>query len=582
MSTRGKLSLLVALVAARGAFCADFAMAGVDPQRTGATAERVAPPLALVWQFATDEDTGLTASPVIVGNRVYFCALGVVYCLDAETGSIIWEFDTKFDIRMSPMLAGGTLVVGNDNGELFFLDAAAQPEGERLKGVVDFGAPLRCDPVLSGDQLYLVDDNGKLFTVGLADYKETQIGAFRSQPKGNLAWDGKEALYLTGRDNLVHCWDLRRKRLAWAQSAGAMVSPVIVVDGAPVVATRTGIVALRPGTGRAAWTVRGFEAGRGTPATGGGKIFVAGRDENLYAIDLTTRKVAGVVEMDSPVESALTVADDKLYMGTGAGNLYAIDTATLAFEWYYRTSPTDTVGPDKKQFAINIPPAVANGGVYVVSEKGSLFAFRADAFDVGKPKIYQPQLVTNAVDNTLVDFDMVDDELRQLLIDEAEDAAPEGQEAEVPKDAEMVKVPGRQPTFRFEAFIYDEGSGVPLDKMVIKWNGEPHESSLMKVTPNDYLLTVDLLKPAEGARVQQLRQGKHTIEITVPDFKGNTLTRVYTFEIDNNLPPIEPPKTETTGGPGVLGPGGAGSAGLPGPGGAGFPGPAGPGGPVDQ
>lgn len=572
MKARGMLGALLLFVLVVMASAADFPMPGFNFQRMGATTERAAPPLALVWRFATSEDRGFNSAPVVAGERVFFCAHGVVYCLDITTGQVAWEFNTGFDIRMTPLWFDGRLYVGNDDGDLFVLDTADTPAGDRLIGVVGFGEPIRSAPVILGTELWIASDRGKLFRAELTDLEKFEILPLRSPPKGNLAWDGDNYLYITGRDNLVHCIDIRRERIFWAQNAGTMVTPVVVHDGQPVVATRNGLVSLKPTSGRPDWVVRGFSAGRGTPAVVGDEIYVAGRDENLYVIDAAAHKIKAAVEMDSPVESSITVADDSIYMGTGVGNIYCIDRETLEFKWYYRCGAVDTIGPERDQFALDVAPSVANGAVFAATAQGSLFCFRPDEFDVGKPRLHLPQIVTTAVDGSLVVFEMLDDELRQLMREDAEEAAPEGTEATIPKQAEMVKVPGKQATFRFETYVYDEGSGVQLDKIMVKWNGQPHRSDMMTVTPNDFLLTIDLMEVSATGRLTPLRNGEHVIEITVPDFKGNTVTRTFTFQIDNDLPPIQPQTQQQQPG-GLPGPGGIGSGGLPGPGG--IPGPEG-------
>jgi hypothetical protein len=122
----------------------------------------------------------------------------------------------------------------------------------------------------------------------------------------------------------------------------------------------------------------------------------------------------------------------------------------------------------------------------------------------------------------------------------------------------MLELPGKQPTFRFETYVYDEGSGVDMTGIRVEWDGQPYLSELIRITPNDHLLTVDLVGQRSGVARQQLKDGEHILKLKVPDFKGNAVERVFTFKIDNTLPPLEPIEKEpavTPGGESGMDPG---------------------------
>ena len=62
-----------------------------DQARTGYTAEKLSPALALDWVFSTTEQAPTPAQPLVAGNRVFFCSEGKVYALDLETGAPVWD-----------------------------------------------------------------------------------------------------------------------------------------------------------------------------------------------------------------------------------------------------------------------------------------------------------------------------------------------------------------------------------------------------------------------------------------------------------------------------------------------------------
>ena len=93
-----------------------------------------------IWVFR-DPDflTGnYSSSPAIIGNRVYagssqgsiFSSGGIVYCLDAESGDMIWRYQTQREIFSSPAVVDGKVYIGEGlhrdvDSKLYCLDAAS-------------------------------------------------------------------------------------------------------------------------------------------------------------------------------------------------------------------------------------------------------------------------------------------------------------------------------------------------------------------------------------------------------------------------------------------------------------------------
>ncbi len=108
--------------------------------RTGGIDQQPGPEVGEeVWVFR-DEDfrTGnFSSSPAVIGDRIYvgsaqadiFASGGVVYCLDAESGDMIWKYQTKREIFSSPAVVDGKVYIGeglhqDTDSELYCLDAA--------------------------------------------------------------------------------------------------------------------------------------------------------------------------------------------------------------------------------------------------------------------------------------------------------------------------------------------------------------------------------------------------------------------------------------------------------------------------
>ena len=94
-----------------------------------------------------------------------------------------------------------------------------------------------------------------------------------------------------------------------------------------------------------------------------GVVYVGSVDDGtLYALDAATGAKKWTYRTDSQMFSSPTVANGVVYVGSSRGNVYALDAATGAKKWAYPIGGMDS------------SPAVADGVVYV-GALGGVYAF---------------------------------------------------------------------------------------------------------------------------------------------------------------------------------------------------------------
>jgi outer membrane protein assembly factor BamB len=77
----------------------------------------------LIWRFQT-QGKGIPAPPTVTDGIVYFGSTnGNVYAVNADNGAQLWEFTTDGTILGSPTVDNGVVYAGSDNGSLYALDA---------------------------------------------------------------------------------------------------------------------------------------------------------------------------------------------------------------------------------------------------------------------------------------------------------------------------------------------------------------------------------------------------------------------------------------------------------------------------
>ena len=105
----------------------------------------------LLW---TSREVGrVVATPLEKDGLLYVGDVGgMVYCLDAATGTLVWKHDTYGAIWGSFLLAGDRLYVGNEDGKMTILRIGRRKE---LLGEIEMDGPLYSRPSLIGDALWL-------------------------------------------------------------------------------------------------------------------------------------------------------------------------------------------------------------------------------------------------------------------------------------------------------------------------------------------------------------------------------------------------------------------------------------------
>ncbi|HUT32471.1 MAG TPA: PQQ-binding-like beta-propeller repeat protein [Planctomycetota bacterium] len=196
------------------ALAEDWPTVAHDNQRTGRTAERLAPPLSVRWVFEppfppakgwalpvngygarknkpnVSYDDALRV--IAAGDACYFAssAENRLYALDAATGAVRWTAFADAAPRLAPAFWQGRLYVGADDGVLRCLDARtgelvwrldAAPRPDLMLGQGRFGSVW---PIRSGG---IVEDGIVYFTAGLFPQNGLTLFAARADD-GKLLW----------------------------------------------------------------------------------------------------------------------------------------------------------------------------------------------------------------------------------------------------------------------------------------------------------------------------------------------------------------------------------------------------------
>lgn len=108
----------------------------------------------IVWKF---ESAGsVYSSPALLpgGQTVFFASLDHnIYALDRETGKLYWSCDTGSEVESSPVLSrlDGALFVGLIKDQLIAVDTMSGPLAGKIKWTVNAGGEVVSSPVITED-----------------------------------------------------------------------------------------------------------------------------------------------------------------------------------------------------------------------------------------------------------------------------------------------------------------------------------------------------------------------------------------------------------------------------------------------
>ena len=271
------------------------------------------------WIYTTGGS--VASSPAVVDGRVYVGSDDwKVYCLDAATGTHIWNYTTGWEVTSSsPAVADGKVYIGSDDRKVYCLDAA------------------------TGTHIWN-------YTTGLMVYSSPTVA------------DGR--VYVGSYDRKVYCLDAATGAHIWNYTTGSYVSSSpTVADGKVYIGSKdTRVYCLDATTGAHIWNYTKGSTVSSSPAVANGKVYVG--SYGVYCLDASTGAHIWTYTIGSYVSSSPAVANGKVYIGAYDNRVYCLDASTGTYIWDYQTSSD-----------VDSSPAVADGMVFIGSDDHKVYAF---------------------------------------------------------------------------------------------------------------------------------------------------------------------------------------------------------------
>jgi outer membrane protein assembly factor BamB len=498
--------LLLGIGTVGGVHAEDWPVYRGDAQHSGVSSEKVQPPLSLLWRFSGAPQSGNTSSATIVGDTAYFTTRalsdgtgvpatgGVLYAVDVKTGAQRWRTPQLLNNNVfstTPLVDKGRVYAGGSDGIMYVLDVKDGHEIIRFNA----GRSITSSPVIVENVLYFGANDGSVRALDPQTgnpvwRREFNAGAgINSSPivVGGLVFfttNNNSVVAVNGATGIGK-WSQRLPYRFGANSA-------IFADNTLYVPSGPRLHAMQQTSGNMRWA-RDFSADlQFAPVAADGVVYVIDREKRMYAVRSNNGKDAWQQPAELPFVPAAspTISGDVIYIPTNQSVLLAVSREDGKLLWQYRVDPaTARPGvPPPASTILGSPVSIANNGLYLVSDDGTLSAFRPDATDTSAPLA-----------------------------------------------SGMYPPPGfainGSPGLVIAANVTDPGSGIDPSSVKMTLDKKEVEADYDTVTNLVYYKT-----RATGKVVDPpLTNGRHTVVLTAKDYKGNLQQTDWSFVVDNSL-----------------------------------------------
>ena len=292
------------------------------------------------------EDEAVFAGGIAAeGDRVYAATgVGEAMALAAEDGREIWRVRLTGPVRGSPTVANGQVYVVTIENRMI---ALAADDGRRLwehQGINEVAALLGgaapavsgstvLAPYSSGEIYALLAENGRVVWVeSLSSVRSLSAIARLADIRGNPVID-RDLAFAVSHAGRMAAIDVRTGARVWERPIGSVHMPWLAGDYVFVTGLRGEVVAMSRRDGRVRWVHRlpPFEDMEDRedaiqytgPVLVGDRLLVGSSDGFVYAISPYTGQLLGHIEIGDAVYLSPVVAGETVYVLSDDGTLHA-------------------------------------------------------------------------------------------------------------------------------------------------------------------------------------------------------------------------------------------------------------------
>jgi outer membrane protein assembly factor BamB len=329
---------------------------------------------AVVWRYAPKGCRGTFSSPsisgeyLVCGEGLHFTSDARIICLRLKGDSfeVLWEYETSSHVESSPCIYDGNAYIGAGDDGFYCIALEPGPDGK-----ADVQWHLVGDNYLDCEASPAVVDGKVFFCIGMggkaivcADAKTGKELWRRDAPYpvfGHPTIVGTNLFVGMGNGNFVETAEVAAiKELDKLKKKGASEAELAAAEKSLVAAGE--VWCLNTETGEPLWKHKVKRTVLGAVAAADGRLYFGDRDGTFTSITLDN-KLPRRRNLHEALIASPSVAKDHVYVLTEHGKLYCLDKLTLEPVWNMQ------LGTGSMYLS---SPAVALGHVFVGTDMNGL------------------------------------------------------------------------------------------------------------------------------------------------------------------------------------------------------------------
>ena len=330
---------------------------------TGVSQSTVPATLKLLWTYEAGDS--IESSAAIAGGTVFVGSQkGELVALNLENGGVYWKYNTDSQIgESSPAYSAGVVYIGDLSGWINALNAS---DGKKL-WAFKTGGEIKSSPVVVGDRVLIGSYDQHLYCLstrnGSVLWKFRTDGPVHATPSvsGGLA-------FIAGCDELFRAIRISDGQQVCSVASGSYTgaAPALQAGAAYYGTFGNEVLMLSLRDRRIVWRYehpqRKFPF-YSSAAVSADRIVIGGRDKLIHGLN-PAGKAAWTFATGARVESSPAIAGGRVFVGSNDGRFYVLNLSTGAKLWEFNAGSP-----------LSASPAIANGRIVIGSQDGRLYCF---------------------------------------------------------------------------------------------------------------------------------------------------------------------------------------------------------------
>jgi outer membrane protein assembly factor BamB len=345
--------------------------------------------ISLKWKFETaDRRTEIApqefAAATVYADTIYVgSATGTFYALRATNGQVRWKKDIGA-VACAPLVAAGTLYIATQDGYIIAVDSQTGQEKWRYQS----RGPIEQKPTATGDLIVFSNEADQVVALDAVSgkfkwqYKAETPEEYTLRGHAGVTIDG-DLIYTGFSNGTLAALRKDTGSVAWSTSLKADADRFVDVDATPLVlgsivyasSSSGGVYALDKTTGLVRWRLPFYDVSMpseignvGGLTTDGKTLYVSVADLGTYAIDFEGNVLWRVGARGGGEPGTPVVFNDVLVYSLASAGLFVAERKTGKTLEYF--DPGDGISAQ--------PTITSDGRMYVMSNRGTLYAFDLD------------------------------------------------------------------------------------------------------------------------------------------------------------------------------------------------------------